>query len=543
MSPRKAIQSKPVRIKGGYALRLILLGLLQLPASGCGLSHWIHNGFKVGPEYCCPPQVAVEETWIEGDPQLIPCPPDYPDWWAAFDDPILNDLIQTAYQQNLSLREAGWRVMQARAQHAIVSANLFPKTQQGFADFERIQESKSVALPAPLRAFDEWSTGFSLSWELDVWGRFRRSIASADAQVEVSVADYDAILLSLIAEVATAYNDYRTFQHRLEYAQSNVYIQEESLKLTQEKADAGKTGYTSVHLAKSNLESTRAIIPALEIGRRQAANRLCTLLGIPTRDLKAELGTGNIPAIPPEVGVAVGIPAELLRRRPDIRAAERAIAAQSEQIGIAVAELYPHFSINGQIALESEEFSQLFTSASTSGAIGPSIRWNLLNYGRVINNVRLQGFGLEELVASYRNTVLTANQEVEDAMVAFLRNQDRVRFLEAAEKETEEALRLLRIAFDDDAVDFTGVFILQGDLVSKQDQLAQARGDVAASLINLYKALGGGWEIRCPGFQPQSLASPQPLPAPRDETRYPDLPEQEESLPLPAVLTHEQADD
>jgi NodT family efflux transporter outer membrane factor (OMF) lipoprotein len=489
--------------------------------SGCGLSQWVDNGFKVGPNGGCP-QAAIAEDWIDGeDTHINTHLPEFPDWWAVFDDPILNDLVQMAYEQNPSLREAGWRVMQARARRAIAAGNLFPQSQQGFGAYERIQNSENLAVPPPLRAFDDWSTGLSLSWELDVWGRFRRSITSADADLRASVGDYDAILLSLIAEVATAYTEYRTFQQRLEYARHNVKIQEGSLGLTEEKADAGATGYTSVHLAKSSLESTRATIPSLEIGLRQASNQLCTLLGVPSQDLTQMLGPGRIPAAPSEV--AVGIPADLMRRRPDIRAAEASVAAQSEQIGIALADLYPHFSINGEIALESEDFNQLFSSASTAGNIGPSFRWNLLNYGRIINNVELQAAGLQELIASYQNVVLTANQEVEDALVAFLRNQQRVKNLESSVEETKEALRLLTISFEDGAISFTGVFVMQGELAAVQDQLAQTRGDVVTSLIAVYKALGGGWEIRCPGFQvrqaaadqlpePESIPVPEPLP-------------------------------
>jgi NodT family efflux transporter outer membrane factor (OMF) lipoprotein len=510
---------------GCCALRIACL--IPLLLSGCGLSQWAHNGFQVGPNYC-PPRAAVAESWIDVDEsQVAPCLPDFPQWWAVFEDPVLNDLVRTAYEQNPSLREAGWRVMQARARRSISAGNLFPQAQQGFGDYERILNSENIALPAPLREFDAWSSGLSLSWELDVWGRFRRSIASADADLQASIGDYDAILLSLIAEVATAYADYRTFQQRLEYARHNVGIQKGSLELTQDKADEGATGYTSVHLAKSSLESTQAGIPTLEIGLRQSANRLCTLLGVPTQDLTEILGEGNIPSTPSEV--AVGIPLDLMRRRPDIRAAERSIAAQSEQIGIAISDLYPHFSINGEIALESEEFSDLFSSASTAGSIGPSFRWNLLNYGRIINNVQLQAAGLQELIAGYQNTVLTANQEVEDAMVGFLRSQQRVRFLESSVAETEEALRLLTISFEDGAISFTGVFVMQQQLVVRQDQLATARGDVVTSLIEMYKALGGGWEIRCRG---SGIVEPT-AGAPTGSDPIPEM-EVAEPIPTPA---------
>ncbi len=480
--------------RGVFARRLWLIGSVVLLTSGCGLSNWIHNGFKVGPNYQQPPPAAISDEWIDAEsPTVLSQPPEHRAWWSAFQDPLLNDLIQTAYQQNLTLREAGSRVMQARARRAITVGNLFPQSQQAFGEFNRIQQSKSVALPPPIRAFDQWSTGANLSWELDVWGRFRRAIESADADLEVSIADYDAILICLVAEVATAYTDYRTFQARLDYARRNVEIQEGSFRLTQEKADAGSTGYTSVHLARSSLEATRSAIPEFEIGLRQSSNRLCTLLGIPPQDLDGLLGRGAIPMAPSEV--AVGIPADLLRRRPDIRAAERAVASQSEQIGIALSDLYPNFTINGEIAVDSEKFSDQFSSASTSGSIGPAFRWNLLNYGRIINNVRLQGFGLDELIASYQNQVLIANQEVEDALVAFLKDRQRVEHLKITVSETQKALKLLTISFEEGAIDFTGVFLLQGELATRQDNLAEAQGDVVLSLINVYKALGGGWEI------------------------------------------------
>ncbi len=431
--------------------------------AGCGLTDWVHNGLKVGPEYC-PPRAAVADDWIDADDaHLVETVSSEPQWWSTLNDPVLDSLVQAAYEQNLSLREAGWRVMQARAIRAIAVGNIFPQQQQAFGQYDRILESESLATPVPLRAFDDWSTGLSLAWEIDVWGRYRRSIASADANVQVAVGDYDAILLSLISEVATAYIDYRTAQLQLQYAQQNLKIQESSLKLTQEKADQGATGYIGVYLAQSSFEATKAGIPNLEIKLRQAGNRLCTLLGIPTQDLAELLGDGVIPTAPSEV--AVGIPANLLRRRPDIRAAERKIASQSEQIGIALADLYPAFTITGEFALESEKFSDLFRSASSAGSVGPGFQWNLLNYGRIANNVELQKYGLQELIASYQNKVLTANQEVEDAMVAFLQTQERYHYLDLSVEATEESLKLLTLSFEEGEIDFSAVFLLQGALV------------------------------------------------------------------------------
>lgn len=476
---------------------------LLLFVGGCGLPDWARHDLKVGPEYVRP-GAAVADDWIEAeDTHLSDSVAVDPQWWSTLNDPVLDGLIETAYGQNLSLREAGWRVMQARSFRAIAVGNLFPQSQQAFGQYDRVLESQSLAGPAPPRAFSSWSTGLTLAWEVDVWGRYRRSVASADANLQASIGDYDAILLSLIAEVATAYTEYRTAELQLDYARQNIKIQESSLELTRNKAALGATGYTGVYLAESSLESTRATVPTIEINLRQASNRLCTLLGMPPIDLKEILGTGKIPTSPPEI--AVGIPANLLRRRPDVRAAERAVASQSEQIGIALADLYPAFTITGEIALESEKFSHLFRSASNAGSVGPGFQWNVLNYGRIANNVDLQKYGLQELITSYQNTVLNANQEVEDAMVAFLRTQEKYEALKKSVAATEAALKLLTLSFEEGDIDFSPVFLLQAALVGAQNELAQSQGDVVTNLINLYKALGGGWEVRCQGFRAQEL--------------------------------------
>ena len=309
-----------------------MLLAIALATSGCSLPQWARNGFKVGPEYH-KPVAMIADDWIDSnDPRVLEQPPEYPDWWTVFQDPVLNDLVQTAHQQNLTLREAGARVLQARAQRALVAGNLFPQDQAISGSYSRKQIgvlAQPQLAPAPgfQRSFDDWRVAGNLSWELDIWGRFRRAIESADAGLDASVEEYDAILVSLIAEVVTAYIDVRTFEQRLQYARQNVQTQEKSLQLTQARKEEGKTGKISVYLSQSNLEATKASIRPLEIGLRQANNRLCTLLGQPTYDLSQSLGEGGIPSAPAEI--AVGIPADLLRRRPDVRAAERRVAAQS----------------------------------------------------------------------------------------------------------------------------------------------------------------------------------------------------------------------
>jgi NodT family efflux transporter outer membrane factor (OMF) lipoprotein len=338
----------------------------------------------------------------------------------------------------------------------------------------------------------------------------------------------------LIAEVVTAYVDIRTFEERLTYARQNVQIQEESLKLTTTRAKEGKTSPISVYLSESNLGATKASIPTLETSLRQANNRLCTLLGMPPFDRgDSSLGQGGgIPTAPTKV--AIGIPADLLRRRPDVRAAESQVAAQSAQIGIAISDFYPSIAVTGQISTQAEEFRNLFQPLSVGGSIGPSFSWNVLNYGRIANNVRFQDERFQELVTNYQNTVLAANQEVEDALVAFLQAQQRVQWLADSAQATKRALEIEMLNFKEGETDFTGVFVLQGDLAARQDQLAAAQGDVVTSLISVYKALGGGWQIRCPDFQTRGIIS-QPhetieiVPTPK---AMPPLPTSETLPPL-----------
>ncbi len=492
--------------------------LLLLPMLGCGLSRWAHNGLRIGPNYKRP-TAAFNEAWSETDSSDVEAtPPDW-DWWTALDDPILNGLIQQASDQNLPLREAGWRVMQARAIRAIAVGNIFPQTQELLGSYDRVRASRNIADPIDVTAFDNWATALNVSWELDVWGKYRRAVASSDAQLSASVAEFDGVLLSLIAEVAIAYTDIRTFQLRLQFAKRNAESQAGSVELARTQADEGKTNYVSVYQSKSNLDSTEATIPALETGLRQANNRLCTLLGMPTRDMTEELGEAlNLPSPPTEI--AVGIPADLLRRRPDIRFAERELATQGEQIGIALTDLYPSLRINGDIGFASENISNLFSSGSFDGIIGPSFRWKILNYGRIRNNVVLQRTHFEELTTAYRNTVLRANQEVEDALIAFQKNQERVLALRGSAEATEKALELELVRFTEGETDFNGVFVLQGDLTLKQDALVVAQGEVLTSLITLYKALGGGWQLRC---QPVSLVAEGPHVQVEESLRLPDL--------------------
>src|SRR5262245_42679173 len=375
-----------------------ILLVLLVSGSGCtSVRDYFRQNCKVGPEYHEPP-AAVAPHWIDANDKRVNsgCE-DICTWWKVFKDPALDALICTAYHQNLTLREAGFRILQARAQLGITIGEFFPQNQNLTGSYTRFGRSRETALARTSgalgggfgpRFFDQWDYGFNLDWELDFWGRFRRAIESNADLLDASVADYDAAIITLLGDVATNYAQMRTFEQRLVYARQNVKVQQDTLDIVQARFKASTISELDVDQASSTLNSTQAAIYELEIGLRQAQNRLCTLLGIPPEDLMARLGRGPIPTAPTDA--CVGIPADLLRRRPDVRAAERRVAAQSEQIGIAMSDLYPHITISGTLGGSAESLGRLFTPGAFNSHISPNFRWDLLNYCRIQNNVKFQ---------------------------------------------------------------------------------------------------------------------------------------------------------
>jgi NodT family efflux transporter outer membrane factor (OMF) lipoprotein len=462
----------------------------------------VQNGFKVGPNYR-KPDAQVANHWIDADnPDVSSRPAHDSAWWKNLHDPIVDTLIFTAYRQNLTLRVAGLRILEARAQRGIAVGSLFPQEQQVNGSYSRNTISKNYPTNTSGAAvnFDNWAIGAvppatNLAWELDFWGFYRRAVEAADANLDVSVENYDDVLVLLLSEVAQQYVNVRTAEQRLDYARQNVGIQKQGLNLATVKFTNGATTKLDVTQGESTLAQTQAAIPPLETARRQAANQICILLGMPPRDIDDLLdGHKPIPAVSPQV--ALGVPAELLRRRPDIRSAEREVAAQCAQIGIATAQLYPHFSISGSISYDAANFKDLFSPGSFGGGVGPSFYWNVLNYGRLVNGIRVQDARFQKLVATYQNKVLQANAEAEDALVSFLNAQHQVKYLATSTKSAEESVGLVRDQYNAGKTDFNRVLIVEQQLTQQQDALAVAQGLVVQSLIQLYKALGGGWQIR-----------------------------------------------
>jgi NodT family efflux transporter outer membrane factor (OMF) lipoprotein len=414
------------------------------------------------------------------------------------------------------LRVAADRVLEARSQMLIDTGNLFPQTQTASGGYTASGLSREDANPLASgvkRWYGQWNYGFNLSWELDFWGRLRRAVESDAASLDASVENYDDVLVTLLGDVATNYVAYRTTQQRIEYAAENVALQRKTLRIVEGQRKFGIVGDLDVVQARSTLEQTEAAIPELAIAQRQAANQLCTLLGIPPQDLQARLGSGPIPTAPAEV--AVGIPADLLRRRPDVRRAERQAAAQSAQIGIAEAQFYPFISINGTIGYSAQNLSDLFQPQALTGSVGPGFTWNIFNYGRLLNNKRLQEARFHELLTTYRNTVLSADQDVENGLVTFLRAQQRAKSQTASVADLRKAVDIVLAQYEAGTTDLTRVTLLQQNLVPLEDTLAQAEGEIATGLIQVYRALGGGWEIRLAGGNagplPPAIASRQGL--------------------------------
>lgn len=453
------------------------------------------GGCMMGPNYVRP-QAQVAENWLEaGDARVRVGPQDYGRWWNVFHDPVLDALVETAYRQNLPLRAAGVRVLEAQARRGVSIGALFPQLQELRSSYTRNELSENAANRAFLdRHFNNFQYGFDAAWELDVWGRFRRAIEAADADLLASVAAYEDVLVSLVAEVAATYVRIRVLEERLALARDNVRIQQQSLDMATVRFEAGGTTELDVQQATTLLRDTEATIPQLQTDLRQAQDSLSVLLGIPPRDLTELLKSpGRIPEPPPAVGLE--IPGELLRRRPDIRRAEREVAAQSARIGVAFADLLPRLQLAGSIGLNAEEFPQLFAGGAFETVAGPRVSWPILNYGRLVNSVRVQDARFQQLAYNYENTVLRAQQEVEDALIAYLRGQERVKFLTESVHAAARAVEIANIQYESGGADYTRVLNSEQAKVREDDLLVSTRGAVVLGVIALYKALGGGWEM------------------------------------------------
>ena len=445
----------------------------------------------------------INQDWLERDAVIDLAATESKAWWKVFNDEPLNQLIDMAYAQNLGLQAAGLRVLQARAALGIAVGNQFPQTQVGVGSVSRAWPSTNVNptknLPSELRnsandPVNNYDAGFNASWEADFWGKFRRGIESSDATLLASMASYDDVLVILIGDVASTYVQIRTLQERLKVATDNIKAQKRSLRIANVRFDNGATTELDVQQARALLATTQSTVPALERAIRQAENALSILLGQPPGDIAKVMGEGKIPKAPETV--AIGIPGELLRRRPDVRAAELAAASQSALIGATEANLYPSFGISGSIGVTTSAFSRLAEKDSVNGIGSIGFNWAILNYGRIKNAVRIQDALYQEALTNYRNSVLNAAREVEDGLVGFINTGREAKFLRKAVRASSRSVQLSLIQYRDGATDYQRVINSQQDLLARQDQYVSARGAMIGSLVATYRALGGGWQLR-----------------------------------------------
>lgn len=458
----------------------------------------------VGPDFE-KPEVPVADNWLESENQHVDTSSsNYKDWWGVFNDPVLSKLIDKAYEQNLGLQIAGLRIMEARAQLGIVTGLKYPQAQSVGGGYAYSRSSVNAPplsnLPDDVlqgidRTNGAWSASFDATWEADVWGKFSRGVEAADANLAANILNYDAVLVTLTGDVAALYTSIRTLQERVDFAYSNVKLQKQALDLANSRFKLGATSELDVQQAKGLLYNTESLIPVYKLNLERASNTLSFLLGMPPSNLGAMLGTSRtIPAAP--ASVAIGVPADLLRRRPDVRAAEMAAAAQSAGIGISKADLYPSFAIAGSLGLAGGTFSDLFDGGATTGFITPFFKWDIFNYGRIKNNVRVQDARFEQAVTAYQNTALAAAKEVQDGLQGFLRTQEQVGYLDRAVIASARATELALAQYRQGAADYTRVLNTQTSLLQQQDTLTAARGQVISNLVATYKALGGGWQLR-----------------------------------------------
>jgi NodT family efflux transporter outer membrane factor (OMF) lipoprotein len=468
----------------------------------------------VGPDFAAPP-APVAQNWRESNnPSVDTRYQEYRDWWRVFHDPVLNRLIETAYDQNLSLISAGTRVLEARAQLGVAIGEFYPQLQQGAGTitYNRPSHADPTVIPTGLtRNFWRDALGLTVNWELDFWGKFRRGIESADAAYLASIANYDYVLATLLGDVATTYIGLRTLQTQIEIARDNIVKQKKALAIAQAKYQGGTATKLDVYQAENVLGQTESTIPQLTIQLNQGLNALAVLLGTPPQPMDDLLrGSAGIP-VPPKY-VAVGIPADLVRRRPDIRAAELAAAAQSAQIGIAKANLFPAFSLTGNFGTAASNIGQnrlkrVFEGKGITFGFGPTFQWNILNYGQITNTVRVEDARLQTLLVDYQNAVLKAQQEVENGLTSFLQGREQVDFLRQSVAAANAALGIALLQYNLGTRDFTTVLTAEQNLYTAQNNLAVAEGNVSAGLAALYRALGGGWQIRADNeFVPTATA-------------------------------------
>ncbi|MFZ0035131.1 MAG: efflux transporter outer membrane subunit [Sedimentisphaerales bacterium] len=441
----------------------------------------------VGPDYH-PPQVSVPSAWTGTAGQTTAA--DLVHWWMAFNDPNLTSLIGRAVESNLDLKQAESRLRQARAARRVVSAGLWP-TIDATGSYSRSQTAGS-ATTSPIRR-DLWQTGLDAVWELDIFGGVRRNVEAAKADIQAAVEDQRDVLVTLAGEVALNYIELRGFQQEIVIAQNNLQAQQHTAELTRQRFGSGLVGALDVANADAQVGTTASQIPVLETSAQQAIYNLSVLLGREPTSLLEELSlVSTIPITPPDLPAE--LPSDLLRRRPDIRRAEAQIHAATARIGVATADLFPRFNLTGSAGYQSNALDTLIKSQNSLWSFGPSIDWQIFNAGSVSANIEVQKALTEQAVLTYQKAVLTALQDVENALVSYSKEQQRHKALEVTVTANRKAVELATQLYSQGQTEFLSVLDSQRSLFASEDSLVQSTRNLSTDLVSLYKALGGGWE-------------------------------------------------
>jgi len=482
-----------MKISRSSLIFLALSSLIMLIGSGCS---------KVGPDYVKPKEQKLPDSW---DMNLSKSNENIKQWWTLFNDDTLNILVQKTYEQNLDLRSAGLRILQARAALGISEGLMYPQAQTLSGSFAGVRNSGEN--------FSAAGVTLGVGWEMDVWGKYARGIESSEATLYATIASYDDILVTIIAEVARNYINFRTSQERIAFARRNIEIQESVTKMTEIQFNAGNVSELDMQQAKTQLYTTKSILPVLELSMIKSRNAIAILLGtIPqeidpllSKDSKVKKDTRvrgydyKLDSYIPRAVLDTGfkIDANVVRRRPDLQVAELQARAQSARIGSATAELYPHFSLFGSLGYNTNNASDCWISSSDAVGIsaGPAFSWNIFQYDRIKNQVRVQDALFQESLNNYNKKVLLAVQEVSNSLNGYRLTQKQLELNALAIEATLRAFSLSMTQYENGLVTYQRLLSTVEKLTKNEDTYAQIQGSIALQVIALYKALGGGWEI------------------------------------------------
>ena len=470
-----------------------------------GSMAWLCACAPVGPDFVRP-EVPVNPEWLDAElEQFETDAAELAEWWRALEDPILDELISAARLENNNIKIAGLRVLESQARLNIAVGNQYPQQQVLAGDVTAIGVSENTAGGVTTdTSFTEFNVGASVVWEIDFWGRFRRGVEAADADLLASIASYDDAMVLVTAQVADIYALIRSTEEQLKLARESYAIQERSYEIAEILYRNGSNSELDALQARTQLLATAAVIPNLELALQQFKNALATLLGRNPGNVDNLLkGQGVLPDLPESM--AVGIPANMLRQRPDVRRAELQALAQNALVGVAQADLYPSFTLTGNLGFTTAEgtsgssgVENLFESDSVAYSIGPTFVWPFFNYGRIRNNVRVQDARLQQALVSYRETVLQAAREVEDALVAYVGTQAQDKILAEGVQVARRSAEMSLLRYQEGFADYQRVLQAQQSLFTQQQRYAANRGNVLRSFVALYRGLGGGWQMTTP---------------------------------------------